>query len=305
MGRGGVLRQAAGHAKAVDSKVLNLLGIQVVRTIGARAAISARRWPDPADPVVADALAAVRRDGFALIEDFLADDEFDRVEAAARRALADPEVPVAHMDNGGVQVGVRWRSQLPGDVRSDLDLFFGHPTVQALGSAAERIQMQVGSGRCTLQHQRVVSREQDLQAQIHSDTFQPTHKMWLYLTDVHPGDGPLLFYPGSQRITARTLAGAYRESIGENEGSRRISEEELRRSGWAPRTFPARRNTFVIANTHGYHGRAQGEPGGERIALNIELRSDPFRRPRTFRVDGGFADPKLQGDMDDVPKAPT
>lgn len=302
MGKGGALRQAAGHAKAVDSKLLNRLGIQVARTVGADAAIRLRRWPAPSDPVVAEAVASVRRDGFAVIEDLLTDEELARVEAAAARALADPEVPVANVDNGGVQVAVRWRSQMPEDVRSDLDLFFGHPTVLALGGATEHIAMQPGSGRCTLQHQRVVSDAPDLEAQIHSDTFQPTHKMWLYLTDVTPEDGPLAFYPGSQRLTAHALAGTYRESVGANQGSRRISEKELTTSRWQLRTFPARRNTLVIANTHGYHGRAQGEPGGERLALNIELRSDPFRRPKALPVDHSGADPGAGG-APDLPNA--
>lgn len=285
MGGVAALRQAAGFDKAVDSAILNRFGVQVARTVAAQAAVQARRWPIGADPALAEAVGSVRRDGFAVVPDLLTDEEFARVEAAAARAIADGTVPSDVVDNGGVRVAVRWRNDVADEDRRDLDLFFGHPTVLALGAAAERVELQTGAGRCTLQDQQVLSTVPDLEAQIHSDTFQPTHKLWLYLTDVTSDDGPLAFYPGSHRLRWRTLAGAYRESVGANRGSRRIPEEELERSGLHRREFLCRRNTLVIANTHGYHGRVQGSPPGHRRTLHIELRLDPFRRPKTAAVD--------------------
>lgn len=292
MSRASALRQVVGQAKAIDDPLLNRLGVQVARTVGAHGALGARRWPMPADPALVRAIEAVRNDGYAVIEDLLTDQELERVDVAVSRAIADESVPVRMVDNGGVEVAVRWRGDLPDDLRSDIDLFFGHPTVLALGSAAERLSLEPGSGRCTIQDQVVVGHAPDREAEIHADTFQPTHKLWLYLTDVSEADGPLVFYPGSHRLRVQSLAAVYRESVGTNAGSRRISERELARSGFERRALLCRRNSLVIANTHGYHGRAQGAPGGHRTSLSIELRSDPFRRPAALGVDASSARPQ-------------
>ena len=134
------------------------------------------------------------------------------------------------IDNGGVQVEIRWRSDVPAELRADLDRFFAHPEVLELGGRAERLELAPGAGRCTLQHLRQVDARPDAEAEIHTDTFQPTHKLWLYLTDVAPEDGPLCYYPRSHRLRWRSLVGTYRESIGANEGSRRVPDRELARS---------------------------------------------------------------------------
>lgn len=281
------VRQALGRSKSVDAPVLNRLGLQVARTLGASARFHAARWP--VDPEVADAVAALRADGCAVIEGLFEPEVLDRLEAVAARVDADPDI--AHDDNpqGANRLRVTWRADVPDDDRAVLDEFFLHPRIRALGEAAERLALDPGAGRCTVQHLVQAEGEPDLEAQLHSDTFHPTHKIWLYLTDVTEDDGPLLFYPGSQKLSLASLRGTYADSVADNVGARRVPPEEVRARHLEPKVFTCRRGTVVVANTIGYHGRVQGRPPGQRLVLHVELRPDPFRRPRRIEADTSTA----------------
>src|SRR5437763_10463209 len=53
----------------------------------------------------------------------------------------------------------------------------------------------------------------DPQRDLHTDTFHPTVKAWLFLTDVTPDAMPFVYVPGSHRLTPQRLAWERRMSI--------------------------------------------------------------------------------------------
>src|SRR4051794_15594658 len=53
----------------------------------------------------------------------------------------------------------------------------------------------------------------DPQRNLHTDTFHPTVKAWLFLTDVTPDAMPFVYVPGSHRLTPRRLSWERRMSI--------------------------------------------------------------------------------------------
>src|SRR5882757_9507762 len=53
----------------------------------------------------------------------------------------------------------------------------------------------------------------DPQSVLHADTFHPTVKAWLFLTDVAEDAGPFTYVPGSHRLTAERLAWERRMSL--------------------------------------------------------------------------------------------
>ncbi len=285
------LRAAATRVKTVDDPLLNRLGLQVARTVAAHGVARARRWPTPDDPRVAGWVDELRARGCVAVPDFLAPDDLAAVEAAARAVLADDAVPRDVLRDGGNRVEVLWRQDAPLEARADLDRVFTDPRVVALAAAAERIDVAPGAGRCTVQVLTQLDGEPDGQAEIHTDTFHPTHKMWLYLTDVSIDDGPLVYYPGSHRLSVTALRAVHRESRGPNAGSRRIEPGEPERRGLTPRVFTEPANTLVIADTAGYHGRIQGRPPGWRLALELQFRPDPFRRRGGLPEDTSRATP--------------
>jgi hypothetical protein len=124
----------------------------------------------------------------------------------------------------------------------------------------------------------------DPETDLHVDTFFSTHKLWLYLDDVTEERAPLVYVPGSHKLSVHKLHQEYVESRRENSGSRRIDEEELERRGLAPRTMTCPANTLVVVNTCGYHRRSIGQPGWTRRALHMSFRFNPFL-PRFLRPD--------------------
>jgi len=125
----------------------------------------------------------------------------------------------------------------------------------------------------------------DPQLQLHSDTFHPSLKAWLFLTDVEEDGRPLTYVAGSHRLSPERIAWEQRTSIEVVEsgdrlsqrGSLRIRPDELGALGLPePTRFCVPANTLVIADTSGFHARA----GSHRQTIRVELwaycRRNPF-----------------------------
>ena len=123
----------------------------------------------------------------------------------------------------------------------------------------------------------------DGQTDLHIDAPFNTHKLWLYLDDVTPDHAPFVYVPMSHKLDWVRLRGDYLESIGKNFGSRKIGDEEVLRRGLETVVVTCPRNTLVLANTCGYHGRAVGAPGATRRSLHMMFRSNPFSIRHRFR----------------------
>lgn len=266
---------------------MNRLGLQVGRTLAASARVRMRRWPVPRE--LDSPLTGLRTDGYALLPRLLTPATVSEIADVAARVSARDDVAHFTAVMGGNLLEGTWRQDVPADEREVLDQFWLHPTVTALLSAAERLEVQPGGGRCTIQRLVQGEGEPDREAEIHSDTFHATHKLWLYLSDVTEDDGPLVYYPGSQALSPRQMRGVYGASVSGTRASRAISEREIAARKLEPKVFTCTRGTVVMANTFGYHGRIQGQPPGERLVLHIEVRPHPFRRPASMGVDQSSA----------------
>ena len=89
---------------------------------------------------------------------------------------------------------------------------------------------------------------------------------------------PFVYVKGSHknRPTHR-MKKSYEYSLDKNSiHSRRISAEELKELGLEETIFKAKKNTFVMANTLGFHRRMRGEAGNKRVALAYSARFNPF-----------------------------
>ncbi|CAP42636.1 hypothetical protein Bpet2293 [Bordetella petrii] len=125
----------------------------------------------------------------------------------------------------------------------------------------------------------------DPQTVLHSDTFHPTVKAWLLLTDVGRDDCPLIYVPGSHKLNLRRLAWMRRKSLQmptpqdrmSSRGSLRITPNELARLGYAePRALVATKNTLIVADTSGFHARGQSRYPCTRVEIWGYGRTNPF-----------------------------
>jgi hypothetical protein len=124
----------------------------------------------------------------------------------------------------------------------------------------------------------------DPQTTMHMDTFHPTMKAWLFLQEVALEDGPFNYVPGSHIRTPRREVWERRKSIEGSDpsiqrkgGAFRVTKTELR----AMRCSKSVRlavpgNTFVIADTSGFHARGRSERPSARIEIWAYSRKNPF-----------------------------
>jgi hypothetical protein len=125
----------------------------------------------------------------------------------------------------------------------------------------------------------------DPQSVLHADTFHPTVKAWLFLTDVAEDTGPFTYVPGSHRLTADRLAWERRMSLAarqssnaeDRQGSFRIDPAELSSLGLPqPRPFAVSANTLVVADTFGFHARGPSIGASLRVEIWAYGRRSPF-----------------------------
>lgn len=124
----------------------------------------------------------------------------------------------------------------------------------------------------------------DLQKELHRDTFHSTIKLWLFLEDVRPEDGPFEYVVGSHRPTRSRLRWEHAQACARTSpehprrgGAFRIDEAELASLGLGPpRPLPVPANTLVLADTRGFHRRGHAPEGASRLAIYANLRTPPF-----------------------------
>jgi Phytanoyl-CoA dioxygenase (PhyH) len=231
------------------------------------------RHVDPADR------AAFDRDGYVAIPDFLPSAEF----TALRDRLLNLELPSREQRQGGT---LTRRAAIDGPLRASL------PTLDALlrsrrWTALMRYVAST-SGEPVYYLQTIVTDPDgppDPQFDLHSDAFHPSLKAWLFLTDVEPGGSPLVYVPGSHRLTPARAEWERQRSASmmtdgdrlSQRGSLRIAPEELAGLGLPeakPLLVPG--NTLVVADTCGFHARGRPTRATTRVEIWAYRRRSPF-----------------------------
>ena len=127
----------------------------------------------------------------------------------------------------------------------------------------------------------------DPQCDLHTDTFHPTVKAWLFLNDVEPDSMPFVYVPGSHHLTPlrldwereMALAASRRAQRGlpETRLVRAVALDELHELGLsAPRAISAPANTLVVADTFGFHARGPSLAPTTRVEIWAFGRRNPF-----------------------------
>lgn len=263
----------------IGSPTLNRWGLHVAR-VRIAAAFAARRRERLAHLIGAADRTAFARDGFVLRRDFLAPDAF-----AALRGQA-------------LGFAGRAREMVQGDtvtrrIALDPEALSAMPAVRALlrDPAWRGLTRYVGSfdsepvGYIQTILSHVSDAPPDPQTALHADTFHPTVKAWLFLTDVAADEGPFVYVPGSHRMTPARLRWERERSMRARggldrlsaRGSLRVREDELAALGLPPpRAFAVPANTLVVADTSGFHARGPSVRASARIEIWAYGRRNPF-----------------------------
>ncbi len=263
----------------IGSPLLNRWGLHTARVVVAHrlAGIRRRRL---ARLISAADRASFDRDGFVERHNFLGDGEFSAL-VAELKAYRGPSREIAEGDTvvRKVALGFGALAQLPA-----LGRLLRSPDWRGLVRyAGSRNAQPVVWVQSILRH--ACAGLPDPQTQLHADTFHPTVKAWLFLTDVAADAGPFTYVPGSHRLTAARLAWERRMSLGARrsadpdtrQGSFRIDAAELPSLGLGPpRAFAVAANTLVVADTFGFHARGPSGQPSLRVEIWAYGRRSPF-----------------------------
>ena len=263
----------------IGSPLLNRWGLHVARVRLAGMMAGGRR-KRLAHLVSAEDRTAFDRDGFVLTRDFLPAAMF----ADLKRQVLAHVAPAREMVQGDT---------ITRRIALDPAALAAMPAVAALvGSARWRGLMRyvgsfdsepIGYIQTILSH--VSDAAPDPQTALHADTFHATVKAWLFLTDVAADEGPLVYVPGSHRMTPQRLAWEHDRSVRARadldrlsaRGSLRITPEELPALDLPePQAFAVPANTLVVADTSGFHARGASVRPSVRIEIWTYGRRNPF-----------------------------
>ena len=263
----------------IGSRRLNRAGLHVWRVKAAHALARSRRRR-LARLLPAELREQFDRDGFIVIRDFLPRDAFDALQSD----LLNTELPGRVHQQGDtltrrIAIGPELRARFP-----QLDRLLDSPTWKGVMSyvASTRSQplyyIQSIFGGAT-------DGPPDPQLQLHADTFHPSMKAWLFLTDVQEDGRPLTYVAGSHRASRERLSWEQRRSVSvldeadrlSQRGSLRIAAEELPALALPqPTRFAVPANTLVVIDTFGFHARADSDRPTKRIELWAFSRRTPF-----------------------------
>ncbi|MCL5777648.1 phytanoyl-CoA dioxygenase family protein [Limibaculum sp. FT325] len=263
----------------LGSPRLNRMGLHVWRlsTAHRMAAMRRARLGSRIDP---DQRRAFDRDGFFVIHDFLPADAWRRLsEETSALRLPAREIREGQTVTRQLLLTPRTLARLP-QTRAVVGGRGINDLVRYAGATASAP---------VWFYQTVIAdparSEADPQTELHSDTFFPTSKAWLFLHDVGEEDGPFAYVPGSHRLTPRRRAWEHRASIDAADdprsnhrgGSLRLGAEDLEEMGLpAPVRMCVPANTLIVADTHGFHGRSPSPRPTVRVELHGHLRTNPF-----------------------------
>jgi hypothetical protein len=278
-----VLALATGSKSFVDNPILgsprlNRRGLHAARLkLAHRLAWWRRRRLASAVPW--DWQEQFDREGFVEVHDFLPAEAFNRIQSG----LLEHEFDARQHQQGDtitrrVPIGPELLRQVP-DLRALLEDKRWNSLLDYIASTRARPLYYVQT--ILMGHAPGPS---DPQLELHADTFHPSLKAWLFLTDVSDDQGPLTYVPGSHRLTPQRLAWEKARSvtIGEldrlsQRGSLRVAPDELAALELPkPRRFAVPANTLVAIDTCGFHARGSSTSPTVRVEIWAYSRRPPF-----------------------------
>jgi hypothetical protein len=263
----------------IGSRRLNEWGLHARRVALAHRLANTRRRK-LANLIPANDRAAFERDGFVVRPNFLAAEQFATLLAQVK-AYRGPLREISEGDTvlRKIALDKKTLADLPG-----LNAVLRSPDwrglIRYVGSRDAEPVVWVQS---ILRH--ACAGPVDPQTILHADTFHPTVKAWLFLTDVAEDAGPFTYVPGSHRLSAERLAWERRMSLAARhsanaeirQGSFRIDPTELSSLCLPqPRSFAVPANTLIVADTFGFHARGPSTRPSLRVEIWAYGRRSPF-----------------------------
>ncbi len=264
-----------GRNPIIKNPLLNFLGLHVFRLVLAHG-ISNFRFLLLSYLMDKEERKKFHEDGYLVLKNFLPEEKFLALEEEAINYKGQ----VTEIIQGDTATDRVWLSSQKCKELTSCQQLLIHPSYKkrlrycAATNSPPLIFIQAIRHNCILGGA-------DPQKTLHSDTFHPTMKAWLYLVDVTSENGPFKYIKGSNKLTWKRIIWEYRKSVstalGGGGGSFRVTDEDLIQLGYGPpEAVQVPRNTLVIVNTFGLHCRGSADGSKTRIEIWAHSRVNPF-----------------------------
>ena len=263
----------------IGNRWLNEHGLHTARATAAHR-LAAQRRRRLARLISTEDRDRLDRDGYIVKRDFLPPDLFADLTAEIRELRAPArEIVEGDTITRHIALDPQVLQRVPA-ARRLLDMPEYRNLIRYAGSSAAAPMVYI---QTVLSH--AVAGGSDPQRDLHTDTFHPTVKAWLFLTDVTPDAMPFVYVPGSHRLTPQRLLWERRMSIRASQRAnqpetrlvRAISRDELAELELPqPELISAPANTLVVADTFGFHARGPSARPTTRVEIWAFGRRNPF-----------------------------
>lgn len=272
--------------KIVDFKILNLFGLQILRYSFSKIInlISNFFYYDK------KILNNYNNDGYLLINNFLDQNEYKKLKNEFEIIINTKGKNIYEGANENHKTLNSSINHITYDYENNPDIEAKFPSIKKIYNnvkVCELFKNAEGKKNIHLfmRLERIQTKDNfknDLNAYWHVDTFHDTHKGWLYLTEVNRDNGPFNYLAGSNNFSFKRLIWEYKNSIqflfNKSLTPFFVNEEISKKCESKKIQFSCHENSFLIANTHGYHRRGDADPNQIRDGIAFYTRENPFRK---------------------------
>jgi ectoine hydroxylase-related dioxygenase (phytanoyl-CoA dioxygenase family) len=267
----------------IGSKTLNICGLHIFRVLFSRLIFLVKsRLILAFLKVDKHQIKSFYYKGYILIENFLDQDSFSILNSSVRNWQGE----ILESKQGNSIVQRLFLNHKNRHLIKNIDIYFNNQKLAHLHKFTSALNEFPRTYIEKVIQNTKSSDKADPQKSYHIDTFHPTVKSWLYLDDVDDSNGTFCYIPSSHRLTWQRLKWEYSKSINAKntrdgyteKGSFRVSEKDreyLKLNNI--KYFKVPKNTLLIANTNGVHGRGNStSDNSARLAIFTSSRSNPF-----------------------------
>lgn len=282
-----IIKSIFSRQSLINILILNLFGLQIGRMFLSRIIYYFRKFNS--DPEIFKYVEILKKDGVLKIENFLNEDEYMKVRNDSEKIFSK----FYKYENKKVVKGpnllesVYIKSKDLKDCKNIAKIFSKKMLFNLYNALNKSVVVNRENFHFKLQkitqNFKKDSKDVDEDTHLHEDTYFDTYKIFYFIDEVKLKDGPFRYVIGSHKITFWKLIFSYLCSIRvfpwrDTFGWRKITKTEASFRKLKTVEFVVPKNTLVVANVNGYHGRLQGDGEGSRKAIGINIRLNPFGR---------------------------
>ena len=270
--------------KSVNSKILNILGLQILRYILAKITY---HLSDYFIKKKSEEIKNYESKGYALIENFLTNEDYLKVKNEFEKIFDEKKIARnvyenKSENNSSIDYFLYEFEDNEFNKKNFYNLYkvFKSEKIINIFKSAER------KNNITLfmRLERIITKndlKNDVNSYWHVDTYHNTHKAWIYLDDIKKENGPFNYIVGSNRFSFQRLVWEYVNSIKisfyKNFLAFFLDEKKSKKFEKKKIEIICNQNSFMIANTHGYHRRGDASINKVRNGISFFTRENPFK----------------------------